>query len=196
MKKTKLIILNLALVLNFSCATDNTSLGNGFFLLDEYESIDQGYPYGSTVYWSPSGYGNFSNIIVDSDVINSWHNNLYIIVEQKLNLNLLKTRIVDKITGAYRYRAVDSIDLNYIKISMQDFSTEFSFPKIGEPNNERIEYIVDSLIKNNTYFLNRTKNARNYYIINKNKKTVSEPLSYSDMQFYIRKNNIKFKGFK
>lgn len=195
MKKSKIIILCLIFLMSFSCIIDSSSLGNGYFLLDKHESIDIGYPYGSTVYWSPTGYGNFSNIIVDSDVENCWHDNVYIIVEQKLNSDLLKARIVDKITGAFKYRDVDSIDLDYMKISKQEFSSEFKFPRRGKTNKELAKFIVDSLVENNSYFLNRTKNELNYYIINKNKKTVSEPLPYSEMHLYVKKNNIKFKRF-
>lgn len=196
MKRLKIGFAKLTLLLCFSCITENASLGNGYFLLTEHESADIGYPYGSTVYWSPSDSKNLTYRIINSEIINCWHDNNYIIVQQRINLKLLKAQITDGIIRAFNYDDIDSVDVIYKKIGKQDFSRDFNFPKEGQKNIEQANFIADSLIESNVYFLSRTKRKYNYYIINKNKRTVSDPLSLTEMQSEVNKYNIQFKNFK
>lgn len=194
MKRVKLSIRQLTLLLLlsscFSCVKNNSLLGNGYFLLSDHESIDIGYPYGSTVYWSPSGPDNLSYRLVSADIINCWHDNDFIIVQQKINLTLLKARISDGIVRAYKYEEIDSVDVIFKKVEKQTFRKDFNFLEKEQNIRVRAGIIADSLLNNNEYFISRTNQTYNYYIINKKEKTISNPLSLTEMRSNVKKNKI------
>jgi len=153
------------------CCNDGTHLGNNYYYLPDYESVDIGYPYGSIVYKSHEKY-HFDEVVIFSDINKITSNEKYIIVLQRPNKNILKSIIKDDLTlwnEHYLKTKKDSIViLPYDTISLH---------KISElPINNKI---IDSIIQNKEPFKSmlKQKYSNNYYIIDKIKSETFGPFN-------------------
>ena len=73
-------------------------LGNGYYYLPEYEAIDIGYPYGSTIYKSDKVLCfHRDNILISGGIIEVDHNDSYILVGQN------KSQADDEFDGDVNY---------------------------------------------------------------------------------------------
>ncbi len=172
-------------IICFTSCKDETDLGNNFYYLPDYESVDVGYPFGSIIYKSKEKYV-FEKIFVSADVINVNKNDDYIIVKQIPNKKILLQNIKDDLnlwSNYYLEIKRDSlIDLNYQKTSI------YNIHKLV--TNKGAEAITDSIFNNEPFYKKMFVNKYNYYIIEKSNDFVFGPLTLKEFDALKKEKKI------
>lgn len=172
-------------IICFTSCKDETDLGNNFYYLPDYESIDIGYPYGTIVYKS-SEKNKFEKILIYADVASVNNNDDYIIVKQIPNKKILLQNIKDDLglwSNYYLEIKRDSlIDLNYQKTSI------YNIHKLV--TNKGVEAIADSIFNNEPFYKKMFKNKYNYYIIEKTNDSVFGPLNLKEFEAIKKEKKI------
>lgn len=184
MKNLKIYVLIFIMICFVSCK-DETELGNDFFYLPEYESIDVGYPYGTIVYHSNEK-NIYDDILVYSDIVGINNNDKYIIVKQKPNKKTLLKVIEDNLNlwnNFYIESNKDSlINLVNRKILISDIH------KLIKDKN--IKEVEDSIFNNDLYYKELFNNKINYYIIQKRDNSILGPLSFKKFEIFKKERSI------
>lgn len=124
--KKKLISLSLFILLlvvvYFTFFVDEQNLGDNYYYLPRYESIDVGYPEGAIIYKSSERYV-YSDVKVHGDVISVNSDEKYIIAIQNVdNSNNQKNEIEKTNSQLLKYFIIDKkSDLIYGPFSMGEF---------------------------------------------------------------------------
>jgi hypothetical protein len=172
-------------IICFTSCKDETDLGNDFYYLPDYESIDIGYPYGTIVYKSNEK-NKFEKILIYADVASVSNNDDYIIVKQIPNKKILLQNIKDDLglwSNYYLEIKRDSlIDLNYQKTSI------YNIHKLV--TNKGAEAMADSILNNEPFYKKMFRNKYNYYIIEKTNDSVFGPLTLKEFEALKKEKKI------
>ncbi len=84
-KLTAVIIL--FLLLFFTSCYNDRKLGNGYYYLPKYESIDIGYPHSEAIIYKSNREYVFSDIVLDGDVLEVNFNSKFIIAKRDPLIN-------------------------------------------------------------------------------------------------------------
>lgn len=172
-------------IICFTSCKDETDLGNNFYYLPDYESVDIGYPYGTIVYKSREK-DKFEKIFIYADVISVSYNDNYIIVKQIPNRKILLQNIKDDLnlwSNYYLEIKRDSlIDLNYQKTSI------YHIHKLV--TNKGAEAITDSIFNNEPFYKKMFVNKYNYYIIEKTNDFVFGSLTLKEFEAIKKEKKI------
>lgn len=172
-------------IICFTSCKDETDLGNNFYYLPDYESVDIGYPYGTIVYKS-SEKNKFEKIFIYADVVSVNNNDDYIIVKQIPNKKILLQNIKDDLnlwSNYYLEIKRDSlIDLNYQKTSI------YNIHKLV--TNKGAEAITDSIFNNEPFYKKMFINKYNYNIIEKATDSVFGPLNLNEFDALKKEKKI------
>ncbi|UYW02005.1 hypothetical protein K5I29_03585 [Flavobacterium agricola] len=181
----KKIYFGIIILFCFTSCNDKNYLGNNFYYLSEYESMDIGYPYGTIIYKS-SEKNMFEKIIINSDVVNINNDENYIIVKQSPNKKLLLESIKNDLNVWNNYyisiKKDSLIDLNNQKISI------YNIHKLV--TNRGTEVITDSIFNNEVLYRKMFRNKFNYYIIEKKTDSVYGPLTLEELNVFKKKKKI------
>ena len=112
----KKILLHI-LVLTLTCTScSDRELGDGYFFLPKYESIDVGYPDSEAIIYKSDQEYLFSDIKIRGDVIEVNSNSRFIIAKRDPLLSL------DKNSGKIEYYIIDKkIDKTFDPLTKDDF---------------------------------------------------------------------------
>lgn len=171
------ILFTLLLMVNCS---DMEKLGNDYYYLPDYESLDIGYPYGSLVYKSEQQ-NHFDSIIIFSDIKAVNYDNSYIIVSQMPNRNLILKNVKDNLNTWNDFYAENNKD-SLVELCHKKIKLKEIHHLINKSDSLRINQIADSIFNDNLYYKKIFKNKYNYYIIQKNKDSVFGPLTLTEFR--------------
>ncbi len=155
-------------------------LGKGYFLIDDFKVLDEGWPYGSYIYKVvKKGKYKYNKMIIGADILKCEKENSYILVKQKFNDSLVKKRLFDKIESGINY-ARDSVVLFNGKVFYKkDLHKFVGYDTIIlKRDSKRLSYLADSIVHNDSFYQKRMVNSYNYYVIDLKTEKLLGPLSY------------------
>lgn len=190
MKKLEVALVVGLIILLVSVLYEPNSLGDKYYYMDEYTTIDVGYPYGQIIYKSKDKYNGVYSIdkIIDANIKEVKYNSNYIIALQYPNKKIIIKELEDNILFWYDYYKENKKD-SIIKISFGEYYLS-NLISINDISKLRIKIIVDSIVENNTYYKKLLKNKINYYIIDKKKDSVYGPFNKKEFIDFKEKKNI------
>lgn len=174
-----------------SCSNER-DLGNNYYYLPEYESMDGGYPYGSIIYKGPDEY-IYNEIIIFSDVEKVIRRDEYVLALQKPNVDLFKKYLIERVEKIYAnnffsLNFLPKQDLEFLKSEIYAISKEF------DPNLS-YEVAVINLIEKSKYLKHIFDSKLNYYIIESQDDIVVGPLNVREFRNECKTRNLPVSDF-
>ncbi|MBW7870752.1 MAG: hypothetical protein H3C39_06785 [Flavobacteriia bacterium] len=197
MKKIVIFLLLDIFILN--CQSDKER----YYFLDDFTSVDIGYPYGTLIYKSNNnhwGYKTFDTIVVYSDVDKYGENGSWIIAMQKPNRDLMLERIESslRILYAYHYENDSPVisfphlvtDKQISKLYKKDLDSVFQLTK---DSIKTYQEVAKKIFENEAFYQNIFKSQVNYYIINKKKDSIYGPMNEKRFLEFKKAKKIRLK---
>ncbi len=185
-------VIYLFIILIVCSCSNERDLGNKYYYLPDYESIDVGYPYGSVIYKGPNEYV-FNEIIIFSDVEKVIERDTYVLVLQKPNVDLFKKYLIERVRKIYAnnffsLNFLPKQDLEFLKSEIYAISKEFD-------SNLSYEIAILHLIKKSKYLKKIFDSRLNYYIIKSQDDVVVGPLNAREFRNECRARNLLTSDF-
>ena len=191
----RLLIYLLITVLLYGCQSGNNK--EKYFYLDDFDSMDTGYPYGTVVYKAKKR-GGFDTIIVSSDIVKYGENKSYIIALQRPNEELAISEIKNRLelfyTGYKKYNYTNE-NFGYPRGTNKDILLKSldSLVSITKDSTEAYQIEAEKIFKKEPFYQKIFQNELNYYIIDKKADSVFGPLKYDEFERLKQKKNINVK---
>lgn len=188
MMKTIKSFFLIILISCFSSCKDESNLGDHYFYLPDYESIDIGYPYGSIIYVSKEK-NKFDKILIYADLKKINSDDDYVIAQQYPNKKLMIQNIEDELNLWSNYYLENKKD-SIVNLICKNTSIKEINKLVENTKKERLNVIVDSIFDNDVLYKKMFRNKINYYIIQKDREIVFGPLTLKEFEAIKKKKSI------
>ncbi len=167
---------------------DEDELGNGYYVLTDFDAMDLGSSFGSIIYKGNKEF-SYDKMIVYSGVKKYNYNDDFIIVYQNVDEKLIKKNLID-----YGGKVINAFKQGHSEYRISDFYGEdiknifYSAHLKPSKDKKEAKFLVDSIINNNIFFKKMYDLKKCYYIIDKTKDSLYGPLSKEE--FKIKKDSL------